>query len=84
MAKGVQCKHLPDLAVLEAVEAFSQRFARPPDEALATYPPKVVMAKMGRFFADGWLDYGVSLRTAWLTDAGRAELDRLRAAARPG
>ena len=38
-----------------------------PVEALADkYPPKVILAKMEQMDRRGILDYGVSLRTAWV------------------
>ena len=41
--------------------------AQTPDIALADkYPPKLILAKMERLARQGKLDYGVSLRTAWV------------------
>jgi hypothetical protein len=37
-------------------------------------PPKVVLRKMERLADRGLIEYGVSLRTAWLTEAGRRAL----------
>lgn len=37
--------------------------------------PKVCMAAMGRACDRGLVEYGVSLRTGWLTEAGKALLD---------
>jgi hypothetical protein len=38
------------------------------------YPTKVVMAKYDMANRKGYLDYGVSLRTAWLTSKGEQAL----------
>lgn len=41
-------------------------------EALAElFPPKVVERAWERAASRGLIDYGVSLRTAWLTEAGK-------------
>lgn len=44
------------------------------------YPPKVVDAKFARLARRGLIEAGVSIRTAWLTDRGRALLVSLRGA----
>lgn len=44
----------------------------------AVYPEKVVTAAYAREEDSGHLDCGVSLRTAWLTDKGQAELAKLK------
>ena len=41
------------------------------------YPPKVANSIMGRLERRGWIEYGVSVRSGWLTDEGRAVLRRL-------
>jgi len=46
-------------------------------EDVLPYPPKVIEAKMQKLADRGFLDFGVSLRTAWLTDAGKARLAEL-------
>jgi len=40
-------------------------------------PEKVVYSAMSREINRGCLEYGVSLRTAWLTEEGKAKLDKL-------
>ena len=41
-------------------------------------PEKVINAAMQREDDRGFLEWGVSLRTAWLTDTGKAKLNELR------
>ena len=41
-------------------------------------PEKVIYAAMEREDNRGFLEWGVSLRTAWLTKAGKAKLSELR------
>lgn len=38
------------------------------------YPPKVADSIIERLARKGWIEYGVSARSGWLTDAGRAVL----------
>ncbi len=42
------------------------------------FPFKIIESKYSRAFEKGWIDYGVSLTTGWLTPKGKAELRRLR------
>jgi len=42
------------------------------------FPFKVIEAKYLKAAKKGWIDYGVSLTTGWLTPAGKKELRRLR------
>lgn len=59
-------KDIPDNEIFDACMNFHRGRAPTPDIALADrYPPKVVLAKMGKLVDQGRLDYGVSLRTAW-------------------
>jgi hypothetical protein len=61
-----------DISTEEMIEAVRQYWQSPmvnpfPTDALADkYPPKVVEAKMQQLVDQGILDYGVSLRTAWV------------------
>jgi hypothetical protein len=41
-------------------------------------PEKIIYAAMQREDKRGFLEWGVSLRTAWLTVSGIAELEKLR------
>ena len=38
------------------------------------YPPKVIFKVMEKLAEQDYLEYGVSLRTAWLTEKAEAEL----------
>lgn len=69
-----------ELALLQACEWFHTGvYELTPDETLAgSYPAKVILARMQQLADRGLLEIGVSLRTAWLSDAGR---DRLAALA---
>jgi len=40
--------------------------------------PKRATAMLDKWVGKGWWEYGVSLRTGWLTDAGRAAIKRTR------
>ena len=55
--------------ILDACRAFHERRAETPDVALAKdYPPKLILARMQQLVGQGKLDYGVSLRTAWVVE----------------
>jgi hypothetical protein len=70
---------ITDRTILEAVYAFRMGTADMPERALADrFPWKVVNAKMEKAYKRGWVECGVSLRTAWLTDAGTEALMLLR------
>lgn len=69
-------KHITDMQVCLAVQAFRDRnLDLPwPYEALAAetgQPEKVCYRAMERAERHGLLECGVSLRTGWLTDAGK-------------
>lgn len=60
---------ITEAEVIEACDAFHQhRDSRPPWKQLVDkgYPEKVVYAKMSQLVDKGVLDYGVSVRTAWV------------------
>jgi hypothetical protein len=58
---------VPREEVLAACRAFHEGKGETPERALAAkYPPKVVLARMEQMVAEGLLEYGVSLRTAWV------------------
>lgn len=44
-------------------------------ESLTQWPAKLVLCKMQKLVDQGYLEYGVSLRTAWLTAKGKAYLE---------
>lgn len=60
---------ITDAEILAACRAFHEQHAPTPDIALADkYPAKVIMAKMEQMAKRGLIEYGVSLRTAWVVD----------------
>ena len=63
-----QVKDIPDEVIIDACEAFhGNRTNLTPEAQLADrWPVKVIMRKMERMVERGILDYGVSLRTAWV------------------
>ncbi|KKL89641.1 hypothetical protein LCGC14_1912660 [marine sediment metagenome] len=63
----MKASDIPEAEIFAACDAFHNKGAPTPDVALATkYPPKVILAKMEKLVEQGKLDYGVSLRTAWV------------------
>ena len=85
-----QVKDIPIREVLEYQKRWSENnsksggMVRPPDddfvegmkycyEALP-YPPKVIYRVMEKLADQDYLDYGVSLRTAWLSEKGEEYL----------
>lgn len=73
---------VPLLALLLAVRSFHKHEGPTPDVALAAaFPEKLVLARMAQIHYWGLIEYGVSLRTSWLTEQGKAALaDELRKA----
>jgi hypothetical protein len=71
-------KDITDLQVVRAVQQWQDNRNGPwPYETLARetgQPEKVCFRAMERADRRGYLEYGVSLRTAWLTDKGKALL----------
>ena len=58
---------IPTVEIIKACNRFHRRGGSTPDVALANrYPAKVILAKMDQLVKQGILDYGVSLRTAWV------------------
>jgi hypothetical protein len=58
---------ITDEEILNAIREYGVGRAPTPDIALAhKYPVKVIMSKMRKLSDKGVLDYGVSLRTAWI------------------
>lgn len=41
-------------------------------------PQKRIMRMLEKWVRKGWWDYGVSLRTGWLTDEGKAAAEEIR------
>ncbi len=73
---------IPDVMVVQAVARYQAEgeqgaFGAFPYETMSAAtgaPEKVCFMAMERADKRGLLDYGVSLRTAWLTDKGKALL----------
>lgn len=76
--KSMATKHISDKQVVEAVNQYTQNHDRWPYEILAEVTgqcEKVCVRAMERSSDRGLLEYGVSLRTSWLTDKGRELLE---------
>jgi hypothetical protein len=77
MKKGRwQLKDIPDEVILKRQLMYWETKERPfTYEAFKPlWPEKLVFRKMGKLCDQGYLEYGVSLRTAWLTDKAIALL----------
>jgi hypothetical protein len=76
-------KNISDFEVCLAVGWYQKDNSKFADEHLMEYseePQKVCLRALERAHKRGLIDYGVSLRSAWLTDKGRAlRFDRLTA-----
>ena len=60
--------------ILDACTAFHKRLGDTPEAALAPeYPEDVVLSKMESMADAGEIEYGVSLRTAWVVEPGRGK-----------
>jgi hypothetical protein len=71
-------KNITDKQVVEAIARYNLDRARWPYEILSEVTgecEKVCFRAMERASNRGLLNYGVSLRTAWLTDKGRELLE---------
>ena len=71
-------KKISDLQVVQAVarsKDWGGQFADGYLRDLTGEHPKVCMAAMERAERRGLIEYGVSLRSGWLTDKGRALLE---------
>ena len=61
---------IPEAEIVEACRAYHRHEAPSPDKALAhKYPVKVIFAKMDQMEGLGLLNFGGSLRTAWVEEA---------------
>lgn len=74
----MQRKDVPELELLRAIRRRTDggEWRQFPHELLAM-PEKVVERKMEQLDRRGYIDWGVSLRTAWLTNKGRDRLAEL-------
>ena len=70
MSERIKCSDIPDEEVFAACRAFHRGETKiPPLDALAAkYPEKVVYAKMMKLADKGKLNYGVSIRCAWVEE----------------
>lgn len=60
---------IPEQDILDACRAFHEHGAPTPDVALADrWPPKLILSRMEQLVEKGKLEYGVSLRTAWVVE----------------
>lgn len=77
LAGDLQRKDITDLMVCKAYKQREETFEYP-YEILARWTganPKVCYAATERACERGLVEYGVSLRTGWLTEKGKALLD---------
>lgn len=71
---------VPVVEVLRACQRFHAGLGETPDKVLADrFPLKVIMARMDQLCDRGFIDYGVSLRTAFLTPRGASWLEEWEA-----
>lgn len=62
-------KDIPVKEIIEACNNFHKRNQPTPEISLASkYPPKLILSKMSQLVDKGILEYGVSLRTAWVAN----------------
>jgi len=60
---------IPTEEIIAACRAFHAGTAKPPDESLGhKYPVKVILAKMEQMADNGLIEYGTSLRCAWVVE----------------
>jgi hypothetical protein len=65
--RRVKVSDITDEEIFAACDAFHQQQAATPEAALhSKYPANVTLAKMEKMVKQGKLDYGMSLRTAWV------------------
>jgi len=77
----VKRSDIPTLAVLEAADKAHTERRMMTWEYISEKtgaPKKVIYAAMEREDDNGYLEWGVSLRTSWLTDEGEAKLRELK------
>lgn len=84
-------KHVSDYMVCVAVDTYRQFYKTTdvpyPYETLAKFtgqPEKVCYRAMERALRRGYLEYGVSLRTGWLTEKGKALIATYEKSLQPG
>lgn len=72
--KKISMKDIPIKDILEYQKKWWENKDLPFCYEALPYPPKVIYKKMEKLADEGYLDYGVSLRTAWLSDKGEKYL----------
>lgn len=70
-----QAKNITDVAMLAYLENAGNSRSYEDMAAMAGSAPKVIERVLERLAQRGYVDYGVSLRTCWLTQAGVDLLD---------
>lgn len=69
--KQSSLKDIPDIVVLKRQKEWCENKDLPfTYEAFPQWPEKLIYRKMEKLVDKGYLEYGVSLRTSWLTDKG--------------
>ena len=64
-------KDIPDTTILKQQYLWcNNRDLAFTYDSFPEWPQKLVLSKMGKLYEKGYLDFGVSLRTSWLTDKG--------------
>jgi hypothetical protein len=73
---SVKASDIPDGEILQLIDQHTRFGGAFAYEVLiaAGYPEKVVYAKYEKLSRRGLIDWGVSMRTGWLTDKGKALL----------
>lgn len=65
--KTIQLKHISEQEIIDACRAYRNKVTATPDISLDhKYPVKLIMMKMRKMVDKGILNYGTSLRTAWV------------------
>lgn len=74
MAKNLQLKDVPESEILQACRDFHAGRGPTPEKSLAhKYPPKLILKKMEKMADANLIEYGVSLRTAWVVGENKAD-----------
>jgi len=74
---------LDRMILREQLALHVRRCRELPDYSQREWSEKVIYARMDRLVYRGFLEFGTSLRSAWLTDEGKAYLAGLEAAEQP-
>lgn len=74
-ARGLSQKSIDCLRIAEAYDQPETIWNIAYVTACQLYTEKVVLTKMEKLADRGYIEYGVSARTGWLTDKGRSALN---------